>query len=86
VLGKKCTNRPPRGTFWCKVSEGKGLSLDFPLSDFAVKGEGPAFDRVLFFSFLSTFNSSELSETKMPVLADLFLAFKWFILNCLWIF
>jgi hypothetical protein len=41
----------PRGTFWCKVFGGNGLSLDFPLLDFAVKDEGPAFGRALLLNF-----------------------------------
>jgi hypothetical protein len=50
-----------------------------------MKGEDPALAGPCLL-FLSTFNSSELSETKMPVLADLFLACRWLISSCLWIF
>jgi hypothetical protein len=45
-----------------------------------VKSEGPAFGRACFF-FLSTFNSTELSETKFQFWRIYFLACRWFILG-----
>jgi hypothetical protein len=64
----------PHGYFLVQSLRKKRVESGLPSADFAAKGEGPAFGRALFFVFLSTFNSSELSETKMPILADLFLA------------
>jgi hypothetical protein len=76
----------PHGCFLVQSLRRKRVKSGLPSGDFAVKGEGPAFGRGLVFCFLSAFNSSELSETKMPVLADLFLACRWLILSCLWSF
>jgi hypothetical protein len=80
---------PPRGAFLCKVFERQGIGLDLGSGSSLssglkrrVKGEGPAFGRA-FSVFLSTFNSTGLSETKVPVWRDLFLACRWLILGCL---
>jgi hypothetical protein len=64
------------------------MSSDFAgagLFSLAVKCERPSFWPGLVFCFLSTFNSIELSETKMPDLMDLFLACSWLIAGGLWI-
>jgi len=71
---------PPPGYFLVQSLRRKRVKSGLPSADFAVKCEGPAFGRACSISlgrfplFLYTFNSSELSGTKMPVLADLFLA------------
>ena len=75
----------PRGTFWYKVFEGKGLSLDFPSSGLRLKAKA----RLLagpFFLFSISLNCSGLSETKMPIWVDLFFACRWLISSYLWIF
>jgi hypothetical protein len=76
---------PPHWCFFVQSLRRKGVESGLSSSSFAVKGEGPAFLGRAFCCFLSTFNSSELSETKTPVLADLFLASRWLIWSRLWI-
>jgi hypothetical protein len=71
-----------------KTRDRSGLAgPDFPVFwlKARVKGEGPAFGRACFF-FLSTFNSTELSETKMPVLADLFFGWQVFYFELIMVF
>jgi hypothetical protein len=59
----------------CKVFQRKDLRPDFPVQVW-LKCEGPAWWPGVFFSYYFYF--TELSETKMPSLADLFLACKRF--------
>jgi hypothetical protein len=66
-----------------KVFKRKDLSPYFGsgLLALAVKCESPAGEPD--FAFYLYFYCSELRETKMPVMADLFLGGRFFILSCL---